>query len=188
MYFKSLIAEEFKIYGNAYIQNVFSEEECFRIIGINANFENNAIFSEQSDDFSQKNPKIKFIENNQQSLWLFERLASLGTDVNKKYFNYDITALKETCVSEFTESSSVPLHRDTGLKNTKNRKLSMITFLSKQDEYQGGCPEFIPPLKKFNPEQGSVLIFPSYLTYSISPVTVNRQYIMMSWLHGPSFR
>jgi hypothetical protein len=71
-----------------------------------------------------------------------------------------------------------------------SRKLSFVINLSDPESYEGGNIEFLnisadPTLLK---EQGACLIFPSYLAYSIAPVTKGTKKIIVGHVHGAVFK
>ena len=86
-------------------------------------------------------------------------------------------------------------HHDVWWENTKphDRKLSVVLQLSSQDKYTGGNFEFNAP--EINPleiepfrQQGSILIFPSFLFHRVTPILSGTRYSLVSWIEGPKFR
>ena len=85
--------------------------------------------------------------------------------------------------------------------NFKNkiRKLSMSVNLTDSKNYKGGELEFYDenPLKSFEeniikcPEiknQGSIVVFPSYIYHRVTPVTKGRRISLVMWSLGPNFK
>jgi PKHD-type hydroxylase len=82
-------------------------------------------------------------------------------------------------------------HRDTLSIPSKEseRKLSFSIQLSDPNSYQGGDLEFLPDMPGiYKKAQGSLLIFPSYLTHRVSAVTQGTRYVIVGWIHGPMFK
>ena len=80
-------------------------------------------------------------------------------------------------------------HFDLGDEKASTRKLSVSVQLTDPSDYTGGTLEFmihrstiIPPAAR-----GTVVIFPSYLTHRITPVTSGIRKSLVCWLHGPTF-
>lgn len=83
------------------------------------------------------------------------------------------------------------------------RKLSYSVNLTHPDEYEGGHFEWCDPYST-NPlndperavfrapqsgrEQGSIIIFPSFLYHRVTPVTWGRRHSLVGWIAGPTFR
>lgn len=84
-------------------------------------------------------------------------------------------------------------HHDVNWLNEKNfdRKLSIVVQLSDPETYKGGNFEFSEiqsPKKSDWGKQGSILIFPSYLTHRVTEVTEGVRYSLVSWVRGPRWR
>jgi PKHD-type hydroxylase len=83
------------------------------------------------------------------------------------------------------------------------RKLSYSVNLTHPDEYEGGHFEWCDPYSK-NPlhdperavfrapqsarEQGSIIIFPSFVYHRVTPVNIGRRHSLVGWIAGPTFR
>ena len=69
------------------------------------------------------------------------------------------------------------------------RKLSFTIQLTDPTEYEGGDLEFMPAvIDKQIREQGTMTIFPSFMTHRVSPVTSGVRHAIVGWIHGPDFR
>ena len=83
------------------------------------------------------------------------------------------------------------------------RKLSYSVNLTHPDEYEGGhfewCdaygvnPLYDPERAVFRAqqharEQGSIIIFPSFVYHRVTPVTIGRRHSLVGWIAGPTFR
>ena len=72
-----------------------------------------------------------------------------------------------------------------------HRKLSVVIQLSNTLEYEGGellFGEGVPQLPEEAKEQGTVIVFPSFLTHSVTPVTSGIRHSLVSWVEGPRWR
>ena len=84
------------------------------------------------------------------------------------------------------------------------RKLSYSVNLTHPDEYEGGHFEWCDPYS-VNPleggeeirtfraqqsarEQGSIIIFPSFVYHQVTPVTRGMRHSLVGWIAGPTFR
>jgi len=84
-------------------------------------------------------------------------------------------------------------HHDVNWENSKNfdRKLSIVVQLSDPETYEGGDFEFSEvesPKKEDWGKQGSILVFPSYLTHRVTEVTSGVRYSLVSWVRGARWR
>ena len=83
-------------------------------------------------------------------------------------------------------------HVDVDWMNTQpyDRKLSVTVQLSDPNEYEGG--DFIIEGESPDPEQakqkGSILIFPSYASHQVTPVTSGLRRSLVAWFEGPKWR
>lgn len=71
-----------------------------------------------------------------------------------------------------------------------SRKITFIINLSDPKDYTGGEIEFlnIDTSEANIDEQGSCLIFPSYIPYRIKPVTSGNKHILVGHVHGALFK
>jgi len=72
------------------------------------------------------------------------------------------------------------------------RKLSVSIQLS-PDNYKGGELEIMTgshPKDRFKmtKEQGSIIIFPSYMLHQVLPIKKGQRYSLVSWITGPSLK
>ena len=76
---------------------------------------------------------------------------------------------------------------DCGDGDACTRKISISIPLTKRDEYEGGDLEINnnETLIKATDEQGSITLFPSYLSHRVSPVTKGERWVIVIWIHGP---
>jgi len=137
--------------------------------------------------------KIKFISNEYSDIKNF--LWSYVKQANRNAFSFDITDISETLLIEHNQNntSANNFYCDVDWESTKayDNKLSIIVQLSDQSAYKGGVLSFEhvkSPTKFQFQKQGSILVFPSYLNYNISPITEGTRYSLISWFEGPRWR
>jgi hypothetical protein len=75
------------------------------------------------------------------------------------------------------------------IQNSVIRKLSFSIQLTDPLEYTGGDLEFMPAVvdSKIR-NQGTMTIFPSFLTHRVSPVTQGVRHVIVGWIYGPEFK
>lgn len=190
-YFNMFIPPSLSDYHtNSIIENVFDKKECDLIINSEGDFIESKLdkkYNFNELDKSQRSSKEKFLYPNEKNLWIYERLEKYIIDINKQFFNFDITLIKEVQVLEYNEDDFFLFHHDIGSEHTSTRKLSIVVFLSHPSEYEGGELNFIPRVN-INNKQGSMIVFPSYLMHEVTKVTWGTRYTLVAWVHGPKFR
>lgn len=70
-----------------------------------------------------------------------------------------------------------------------DRKLSFILQLTDPKEYEGGDFELVDSnIPEHFKQQGSIIVFPSFLSHRITPVTKGTRHSLVSWIEGPKWR
>lgn len=171
------------------VNNVFSSEECDRIIDNYGHFEQSTVYSGQSSGYNPdlRNSFSKFIETNQESDWIFSRLSDVCMDVNQNSFNFLLDSIQETQVLKYEKGGFFKLHTDLGTDFASTRKMTLVCLLSKSDSYEGGDLEFLFE-GSLSREQGTIILFPSYLPHTVKMVKSGTRFTLVSWAHGPHFR
>lgn len=146
-----------------------------------------------NNNTDHRKSKVRWIYNEN---GLIELLLKYVNSANAIAFNVDIQ--QEMGEMQFGEydaeyGGKYDWHHDVNWQNEKNfdRKLSVVVQLSNPDSYQGGDFEFSEiesPKKDKWGKQGSILIFPSYLTHRVTEVTEGKRYSLVSWVRGPRWK
>jgi PKHD-type hydroxylase len=194
-----LIPFQDKINNFCYMEKVFSKEECDFIIKIGNSYEPKESFigtknSKITKDYNQRSSKTAWMPFNEENKWIFSRIAETALELNEKYFNFDIRGFSEPI--QFTHYHHKKRgHYDSHLDSSKNsivRKLSISVQLSLPN-YKGGDLKIITGSHKGDKfkmikEQGTLIMFPSYILHKVTPVTKGERYSLVSWLTGPSLK
>jgi PKHD-type hydroxylase len=168
---------------------IFTPEECRQIIEIEGEEIPPEVYEKNNKNIlgeTTSYPKCKFIHYEKDYKWIFEKLIPVVNETNQKYFNFNISLIKDVQVLEFSGDAYFDWHMDIGKGNTSTRKLSLIIYLSDTDDYQGGVVQWLQSVSIPN-EPGTMVFFPSFLPYKIWPVTSGRSYFMVAWADGPAF-
>lgn len=134
-----------------------------------------------------------WIQSNEHTGWIYERLSDLVIENNEKFFNFDLTMIENLQFTYYNseEQGCYKAHVDPNCwMLPHNRKLSLVMQLSDPSEYEGG------DLKLHNSndpivirkEKGMVVCFPSYTLHEVTPVTKGERYSLVAWIHGPAFK
>ena len=68
------------------------------------------------------------------------------------------------------------------------RKLSITIILSDSIEYDGGEFVFEKGGDEVFKNQGTVIVFPSFIRHRVNPVTKGIRYSLVNWFTGPAFK
>jgi PKHD-type hydroxylase len=162
------------------LNNVFTKEECRDLI--------KGITGEVAGQEPRKAIGLTITRGNE---WLFERISTVLAEANNKYYHFDLTDLRTLNFLIYRPGDSLPWHRDIGEsdRNFLSRKLTLVLFLSDVNDYEGGRLGFIPDLSfDMVQEQGSVILYPSFIVHRVEEVTSGTRYIIIASAHGEPFR
>tara|TARA_R110000787_G_scaffold16146_5_gene49342 strand:- start:386 stop:1012 length:627 start_codon:yes stop_codon:yes gene_type:complete len=138
--------------------------------------------------------------------WIFKLLKPFISTANKNSgwdFNLDWCEPVQITKYVGNKKQHYDWHCDTGVEHVENdgnnkiRKLSIVISLSDSKDYRGGDFEFqyrstddptlitpVPILKN----QGTVVVFPSYIWHRVKPVTEGVRYSLVAWVRGKKFK
>lgn len=127
---------------------------------------------------------------------LFQEVESAFKFVNRNLFGFDISFVPEIQFTEYlgTEGGKYDWHKDVHWQDqTKpyHRKISMSVQLSNSFDYEGGDLQFEDidgPEPELMRLRGSAIMFPSFVSHRVTPVTKGTRYSLVAWMEGPKFR
>ena len=106
-------------------------------------------------------------------------------------WNFDINSVQDTQIGRYEVGNFYDWHIDTYIPDADGmqRKLSAILFLSDPDAYDGGELQLrVAGVLSFKPAKGTIIVFPSVLEHTVTPITEGTRYTAVSWATGPAFR
>jgi len=176
----------------AYYNNVFSKEECEKIISIgNKIGVKEATLGKEGKNKKIRDSKVSWIYPNNESIWIYRRITEIVSELNNKFFKFDLYGFIEGL--QFTHyqepGGNYKKHMDSFLGGF-TRKLSLTVQLSEPSSYKGGdlllhtgpTPTVCPK------EQGKLISFPSYILHEVKPVIKGERYSLVAWITGPQFK
>jgi hypothetical protein len=99
------------------------------------------------------------------------KLCEWVTGLNDRIWRFHITGFEDLGVLRYEEGDEVRPHADLGGQYC-DRKLLALVQLSPPDAYRGGELGFgLPGLSMARHEQGSLLVFPAWVTHRVAPTT-----------------
>jgi PKHD-type hydroxylase len=173
---------------------VFTCEEIERIKVIGRRLGvDRAITGNGKDCLDHRRSFTSWIQPNEYTSWIYEKLTQLIDQNNKQYFNFDLTMIETLQFTYYSaqEDGCYKSHVDPlDWRLPHNRKLSVILQLSDPLEYEGGdlklYNSYDPTI--INKEKGLIITFPSYTLHEVTPVTKGERYSLVAWVHGPAFK
>ena len=150
-----------------------------------------------SNDKKVRSSKIKWVPQDDQWWWLYEKMSNMAVEANNALWNFDLYTIPEQIqYTEYyaTEKGHHDWHADIGPNILSKRKISITVQLSEADEYEGGDLELFRggsmegPFEAAPRQAGCVFIFPSYLMHRVTPVTKGTRKSFVLWLGGGHYR
>jgi PKHD-type hydroxylase len=185
---------------HAFCDNIFSSDEINAILAlpewlqtedgvIGGNQENRTV------NHNIRRSKIAWISPNKDTMFIWEKIAAVVSDINASFFRFDLSGCYEPIQLSIYDSSihgGYEWHVDAGIRdNSVPRKLSMTLALSDPLEYDGGelqiKPESDVPITLATPK-GRAWFFPSYTLHRVAPVTRGIRRSLVIWVGGPEFK
>lgn len=176
----------------AWNNGCFTEEELDTIINIGTDTElqKASTFGRTQSD-KNRNSYVQFLFPNEITNWVFARLAASITEINNKFFQFDLTGMEQGL--QFTRYTAPGQHYDWHVDRgylTGTRKLSLSLQLNDPKEYKGGELQlkFGRKDETVKRERGMITFFPSYTLHRVKPVTQGTRYSLVAWVSGPPFK
>ena len=177
-----------------YRENYLTQKECFNLIKSLDTDElvDASLAGDYSENIVNKNIRktlnIDFHDEN-----LFKKLNGAIKVANENYYNYSIESIDTLRFLKYGIGGNYNWHTDIGRSETSNRKLTAIIQLSDENTYEGGDFEYGitdttgEDLIKGNKKQGTLIIFPSFLSHRVTPITKGNRYSIITWMEGDTF-
>jgi PKHD-type hydroxylase len=177
----------------------FSPEECDQIKKIGEMFEfQNAKMgsgSQSVEDKEYRDTDITWIEPNEKTYWIFDRMNEVLAYINFHHFQLDLVRFDGFQYSKYKEGGHYKRHVDT-ITNPPHglfRKLSMSILLSDPEDYEGG--ELVIDVSgnmenamRAKPGKGECVFFYSHLPHMVEPVTSGKRIALVTWALGEKQR
>lgn len=135
--------------------------------------------------------QVSWLSNTAETKWVFEKLASVISQMNAQHFRFDLTGFGEPLQLtnyDQSENGMYGWHQDYG--GGVSRKLSMAVQLTDPAEYEGGNLQVMTSSEPQNvrKQRGLIAIFPSYILHQVTPVTQGSRQSLVTWVSGPAFK
>lgn len=136
--------------------------------------------------------ELSWLNKNEETKWVFERLADIASSLNAEYFGFELTgfgeAIQLTNYHEARQGTYV-WHQDFGSSGI-SRKLSIVLQLSDPSEYEGGELQILTRKEPTNikKKRGLVTVFPAWTLHQVTPVIKGTRQTLVAWISGPAFK
>ena len=136
---------------------------------------------------------ISWISCNDETRWVFDKLAHVISSLNSQFYRFDLTGFGEALQLtnyDQSENGMYGWHQDYGSKRSISRKLSAVLQLTDPAQYEGGNLQVMTGGTPMNvrKQRGLIAVFPSYILHQVTPVTQGSRQSLVAWLSGPAFR
>lgn len=145
-----------------------------------------------------RSSKIKWIPQNDEWSWLYDKLMQMAVEANDTLWHFDLTSAPEAI--QYTEyhasdNGKYEWHQDIGPHDLSIRKVSITVQLSDDYDYDGGDLKFFMGGETIEDNTidaprgiGTVVIFPSYMYHAVKPVTRGVRKSFVLWLGGGHYK
>jgi PKHD-type hydroxylase len=176
-------------------EGFFTDEEVEKILNYvdKIPFSVATLTKDKDTDDSIRKSNIKWIYDNEDIRWLFDKMITTVDYANEHFWKFDLRDIKEAIqYTEYPEDGGhYVYHIDVGEGEFLNqRKVSVTIQLTDESDYDGGYLEIlrgsepdVMPKKK-----GSIVLFPSFLLHRVTPVTRGTRKSLVMWIGGGSFK
>jgi len=176
-----------------YFSNAFTERELFKIHQLGESYElAPAITGQNEKPTDYRRSEVSWIEQAEDSAWLYQKIAELADTANKEMWNFDIWGYQDRF--QYTkyyggDKGHYDWHVDMG-PHMSNRKLSCVLQLSDPSEYEGGDLQLNlgSEIRTVVKEKNILCFFPSFLLHRVTEVTKGTRISLVTWLCGANLR
>ncbi len=175
-------------------EQFLTKEECdffHQIWDLNPNEPSTVSGSNKEDNTLRKSRVISVDPSQEKTLWFFHKTTQLASSTNAERYGFELHGFYEPLqLATYEEGDFFDWHADFGSGPSSNRKLSITIQLSDPNSYEGGDLEFMinKQAVKAPRNQGTAIVFPSFVLHRVTPVTKGCRRSIVGWVHGPPFR
>jgi PKHD-type hydroxylase len=180
----------------------FSKEDVERIIDMAETQEfRQGTIGRGVVDTGVRNSNVVFMDLNQETEWLHDRVQSLFGRVAYDKFGLDLDAVEVLQYTKYDKDGHYSWHIDAhqGEVRPHQRKLSMTLVLTDPSEYIGGelmlnengnqdNPTIVKTPEGDSLPLGTVVFFYSHLPHKVAPVIEGTRASLVAWAVGPKLR
>jgi len=174
-----------------YFENAFTENEVQQII---TEAESKELERGNTFGLDIRKSSISWLNHNEQWIWLYDRMSNMAITANAEMYRFNLYSVQDSIqytIYDSSEEGHYGAHIDIGPGTASLRKISVVTQLSKPDEYEGGDLQILMGEDNWvNVPRGLGLTvcFPSFLYHRVTPVTKGIRKSLVLWVGGEHFK
>lgn len=181
----------------AVLSDAFTNDEIEKIIFLEKLLAfNKGKVGNPNVEVSEEGPKevrdsdVSFLLPDENSSWLFDRLANIIPMVNYDHFMFDIEGIEAVQYTRYGIDQHYNWHVDAGFGWTDYvRKISLTIMLDDPEDYEGGELEVcnngdFNNIAVLKPKKGDIVFFASWMPHRVRPVTLGTRRSIVSWILG----
>lgn len=179
-----------------WFKNAFSQEELTKLYSLleSIPFQDATTIGNDTQQLEVRSSKIKWIPQQQQWNWLYEKLFGMIEEANDALWKFDLFGTDESIqYTEYLASDKghYDWHQDIGPGGPSLRKISLVVQLTDPNEYSDGDLQIWaggPNVWSIPRGQGNVAIFPSYMMHRVTPLTAGTRRSLVLWAGGQHYK
>jgi PKHD-type hydroxylase len=178
----------------AYTDAVFNAEECSDLIKLALDSDSKTQAKTGTDPILnnvRKGSVVWLDEKKEENFWVYRRCTDIISNLNKKYFNYDLTFIETLQFTIYDDTNDYyGMHVDNMYRGYGCRKLSFSVQLSSEENYSGCELKLYYDNKPVTAPKnlGMLIAFSSMVLHEVTPITKGTRYSLVGWVHGPKFK
>ena len=141
-------------------------------------------------DGTKRRSKVYWLPKTDEFVEVYKTFHTIIGQCNDTFYRFQLSEIVEQIqytVYTSEDEGHYDWHIDMG-PNKANRKLSLVCQLSDPSEYEGGELQInTGNVMVVEKEQGTVILFPSFLLHRVTPVTKGVRRSLVLWIEGPPF-
>ena len=123
---------------------------------------------------------------------MYAQVDTFIQKANRNHFGFeDVHVTEQAQFTEYPEGGFYDWHMDTDVNMQHEppvRKISMTLLLSPENQFEGGELEISSPGKSVKLTQGHAIIFASFLSHRVVPITRGVRQSLVMWFGGTPFK
>lgn len=169
----------------------FTPEEIDRITFLEPHIQfNSGKVGQNADQKDIRDSDVAWLRPDQNTSWIFERIAGIVSRVNYDHFMYDIEGFDSIQYTKYAHNQHYTWHWDVsfGWENYQ-RKISVVMLLDDPDDYEGGEFEIcnngnLDDIQSIKPKKGDIVFFASWMPHRVKPVISGSRRSLVTWVQG----
>jgi PKHD-type hydroxylase len=138
-----------------------------------------------------RDSSVFFMNHDENTNWLYQKMGSLIGTANKDHFMYDVDDFGPMQYTKYELNGHYTWHWDVFFGyQTKQRKISVVVMLNEPEDYEGGDFQIcingnLDEIKTIRPKKGDALFFASWMPHRVTSVTSGERNTLVTWVTGP---